>query len=56
GSLPFEQILQHHPKYKTFKQQLRHKQILYLEQLYSADNQTLLSWKHLLPRLHYLST
>ena len=56
GNLPLEQILQHHPKYKTFKQQLRHKQILYLEQLCSADNQTLLSWKHLSPRLHHLPT
>ncbi|CAG8820187.1 21009_t:CDS:1, partial [Gigaspora margarita] len=43
GSLPLEQILQHHPKYKIFKQQLYHKQILYLEQLCSADNQALFS-------------
>src|SRR5260364_202002 len=42
GNLPLEQILQHYSKYKTFKQQLYHKQILYLEQLCSADNQTLL--------------
>src|SRR5260364_29319 len=36
GNLPLEQILQYHPKYKTLKQQLHHKQILYLEQLCSA--------------------
>jgi hypothetical protein len=30
---PLESILSKHPKYKTFKQQLRHNHILYLEQL-----------------------
>ncbi|CAG8854782.1 37721_t:CDS:1, partial [Gigaspora margarita] len=55
-SLPLEQILQHHSKYKTFKQQLHYKQILYLKQLCSADNQTLLSWKHLSPSLQHLPT
>ena len=39
---PLENILRKYPKYNTFKQQLRHKQILYLEQLCSADNKILL--------------
>ena len=53
---PLERILSKHPKYSTFKQQLRHKQILYLEQLCSTDNTTLLTWQHISPRLLHLPT
>ena len=49
-----EPILSQHSKYLTFKKQLRQANIMYLEQLYTTDNSTLLDWKHLLPRLLYL--
>ena len=54
SNTPLENILSNHPKYNTFKQQLRHKNILYLEQLCSADNNTLLDWSHLSPRLLHI--
>src|SRR5260363_286757 len=56
GGTSLEKILTKHPKYNTFKQQLCHKHILYLEQLCSVDNNTLLDWQHLLPRLLHLPT
>src|SRR5690242_9109901 len=49
-----EKILITNPKYKTFKYQLRKLKLLYLEQLCTADNTTLLIWKHLSPRLLHL--
>ena len=54
GSLPLENILSQHPNYHTFKQQLRHKKILFLEQLCSANNNVLLDWSHLSPRLFHI--
>ena len=51
---PLETILNNHPKYNTFKQQLRKHKILYLEQLCSADNTNLLEWTHLSPRLRHI--
>ena len=53
---PLENILNKHPKYNTFKQQLRHKQILFLEQLCSTDNKVLLEWQHVSPRLLHIPT
>ena len=50
SNTPLENILSNHPKYNTFKQQLRHKNILFLEQLCLSDNNTLLDWSHLSPR------
>src|SRR5205085_8618839 len=52
---PLEKILQHNNFYNSFKHQLRIKQILFLEQLTSADNYTLLDWTYISPRLNYLS-
>ena len=43
-----------HPKYIIFKRQIRHQQIMYLEQLCSSENNILLEWKHLSPRLLHL--
>ena len=54
GYQPLEQILNQHPKYYIFRKQLRKNKILYLEQLCTADNSTLLKWQHLSPRLHLL--
>jgi len=51
---PLEKILQHNNLYNSFKHQLRTKQILFLEQLTSADNHTLLDWTHISLRLNYL--
>ena len=42
GYQPLEPILIQHPKYNTFRKQLRKNNILYLEQLCTADNSTLL--------------
>jgi len=55
GYQPLEPILNQHPKYHTFRKQLRKHNILYLEQLCTADNSTLLKWHHLSPRLHNLT-
>jgi hypothetical protein len=49
-----EQFLSSDKSYLTFKQQLRSKRILFLEQLTSADNTTLLLWNHISSRLNYL--
>jgi ribonuclease HI/endonuclease/exonuclease/phosphatase family metal-dependent hydrolase len=51
---PIEQFLSSDKSYSIFKQQLRSKRILFLEQLTSADNTTLLLWNHISPRLNYL--
>src|SRR6185295_4290871 len=50
-----EPILNQHSKYHTFRKQLQKNNILYLEQLCTADNSTLLKWHHLLSRLHNLT-
>jgi hypothetical protein len=42
GGQSLESILSQHPKYSTFKKQLRQSNIMYLEQLCTADNSTLL--------------
>src|SRR6185295_6753077 len=55
GHQPLEPILNQHPKYNTFRKQLRKNNILFLEQLCTADNSTLLKWHHLSPRLHHLT-
>ena len=47
-----ESILKSHPKYSTFKTQLRHHKLLFLEQLTSFDNLYLLDWKHISPRIN----
>ena len=51
---PIEPILIQHPQYIQFKKQLRHYKILYLEQLCTANNSTLLCWQDLSPRLHQI--
>ena len=51
---PTEPILIQYPQYIQFKKQLRHHKILYLEQLCTADNSTLLCWQDLSPRLHQI--
>jgi ribonuclease HI len=52
GSISIESILSSHPKYPTFKKQLRHHQILFFDQLTSFNNQCLLDWKHISPRIN----
>jgi ribonuclease HI len=52
GSISLESILNSHPKYSMFKTQLRHHQILFLDQLTSFNNQYLLDWKHISPRIN----
>src|SRR5260363_145044 len=54
SNFPLEQVLRTHTKYKLFKKQLQNKQIMYLEQLCSADNKVLLAWQHISPRIHHL--
>ena len=51
---PLEPILKQHSKYITFKKQLRRLNLLYLEQLCTSDNTTLLEWYHLSPRISHL--
>jgi ribonuclease HI len=51
-----ESILDKHPQYLSFKQQLRTKHIMYLEQLTSSDNTILLDWSHISSRINYLPT
>src|SRR6185295_8562881 len=41
---PLEPILKQHSKYITFKKQLRRLNLLYLKQLCTSDNTTLLEW------------
>ena len=48
---PLEKILGSHPLYPTFKCQIRSKHIIFLEQLTSFDNTTLLAWNHISPRI-----
>ena len=52
GSISLESLLSSHPKYLTFKKQLKHHGILYLDQLTTFDNSCLLDWKHISPRIH----
>src|SRR5260363_176110 len=52
GSVSLESILSSHPKYSTFKKQIRHHHLLYLDQLTTFDNLHLLNWKHISPRLN----
>ena len=52
GSISLESILSSHPKYSTFKKQIRHHHLLFLDQLISFDNSCLLNWKHISPRLN----
>jgi hypothetical protein len=49
-----EQILNKHPLYSTFKQQLRKKNIIYLDQLTTSENNILLKWQHISPRVYHL--
>jgi ribonuclease HI len=51
-STTLESILSIHPKYNTFKKQLRNHKILFLAQLTSFDNSCLLHWKHISPKLN----
>jgi hypothetical protein len=53
---PIETLLHTHPDYNNFKKQLRNKYILYLEQLTSFDNSTLLDWTHISPKLGQIPT
>ena len=43
GSISLESILSSHPKYSTFKNQIRHYHLLFLDQLTSFDNSCLLN-------------
>jgi len=52
GSISLESLLSSHSKYTTFKKQLRHHGILYLDQLTTFDNSCLLDWKHISPRIN----
>ena len=52
GSITLESILSSHPNYSTFKKQLRHHHILFLDQLTTSNNIHLLNWKHISPRLN----
>ena len=51
---PLEKLLNKHNSYNIFKKQLKIKNILYLDQLTTMDNSTLLKWEHLSPRIGYL--
>ena len=51
---PLELLLNQHDAYNTFKKQLKTKNILYLDQLTTMDNSSLLEWEHLSPRIGYL--
>jgi hypothetical protein len=53
-STTLESLLSVHPKYITFKKQLRNHKILFLDQLTSFDNLCLLHWKHISPKLNKL--
>jgi len=52
GNISLESLLSSHPKYSTFKKQIRHHHLLFLDQLTSFDNSCLLDWKHISPRLN----
>ena len=49
-----ELILNKYSFYITFKQQLHKKNLMYLDQLTTSENNTLLKWQHISPRLQYL--
>ena len=49
-----ELLLNQYNSYNIFKKQLKTKNILYLDQLTTMDNSTLLKWEHLSPRIGYL--
>ena len=51
---PLEKLLNKHNSYNIIKKQLKIKNILYLDQLTTMDNSTLLKWEHLSPRIGYL--
>ncbi|RIB08210.1 hypothetical protein C2G38_2212231 [Gigaspora rosea] len=55
GSISLESILSSHSKYPTFKKQIRHHHLLFLDQLTSFDNSCLLDWKHISPRLNKIT-
>ena len=52
GSISLESLLCSHPKYLTFKKQLKYHGILYLDQLTTFDNSCLLDWKHISSCIH----
>ena len=52
---PLEKLLNKYNSYCIFKKQLKIKNILYLDQLTTIDNSTLLKWKYLSPQISYLS-
>jgi ribonuclease HI len=54
GHTPLELLINNHKQFLYFNSQLRNKQILYLEQLSTADNSTLLTWQHISPRINQL--
>ena len=54
NAYPLELLLNQHNAYNTFKKQLKTKNILYLDQLTTMDNSSLLEWEHLSPRIGYL--
>ena len=51
---PLEKLLNKHNSYNIFKKQLKIKNILYLDQLTTMDNSTLLKWEHLSQQIGYL--
>ena len=52
GSITLESILSIYPNYTTFKKQLRHHHILFLDQITTSNNACLLDWKHISPRIN----
>src|SRR5437868_8954310 len=54
NAYPLELLLNQHDAYNTFKKQHKTKNILYLDQLTTMDNSSLLEWEHLSPRIGYL--
>ena len=52
GSISLESLLSTYPNYATFKKQIRHHHLLFLDQLLTFDNSCLLDWKHISPRLN----
>ena len=53
-SILLEKILGQHTLYKTFKKQLHQKNLLYLDQLTTSENNVLLKWQHISPRIYHL--
>jgi ribonuclease HI len=54
SAYPLEKILSQHTLYRTFKKQLRQKNLLYLDQLMTSENNVLLKWQHISPRIYHL--